>query len=101
MKHKRFPATIAQIGMDAQVTYRSGRIERRLGSAKEPRQKGRGGGVKKTLAGALVDEKNPTARRGSSRKIKTYYEKTGTKIRSRSPQIKPLFRKRRRFSRKR
>jgi len=25
-------------------------------------------------------KKNPTARRGSSRKIKTYYEKTGTKI---------------------
>ena len=25
-------------------------------------------------------KKNPTARRGSSRKIKTYYEKTGTKV---------------------
>jgi hypothetical protein len=29
-----------------------------------------------------MDSKNPTARRGSSRKIKTYYEKTGTKIKA-------------------
>jgi hypothetical protein len=31
-------------------------------------------------SGDIIVKKNPTARRGSSRKIKTYYEKTGTKI---------------------